>query len=94
MTNVKEGIDQEKVEKSLGELTESEVFKELMNVLFSSKSLEDAADKLTWNISGGQIYELPAAGLDQVTLDSSLIQDQAIGEKEEPNDRKSRPKEP
>ena len=94
MTNVKEGIDQEKVEKSLGELTESEVFKELMNVLFSSKSLEDAADKLTWNISGGQIYELPAAGLDQVTLDTSLIQDQAIGEKEEPNDRKSRPKEP
>ena len=91
--NAKTDEEREKAEKQLEALPESEVFKDVLNTLFSSEGVEDAINKLTLDIRGGQAYELTAAGLDQVTLESGM-RDVVVAGDGQPNDRKSRPKEP
>jgi len=91
--NAKADEEREKAEKQLEALPESEVFKDVLNTLFSSEGVEDAINKLTLDIRGGQAYELTAAGLDQVTLESGM-RDVVVAGDGQPNDRKSRPKEP
>ena len=59
-------------EELLIRLTESELFREGMKILQQGGGLAGLRKALTLEIGGGQTYELPAEGLDQITLDTVI----------------------
>ncbi|MBR5111074.1 MAG: M4 family metallopeptidase [Clostridia bacterium] len=80
----------------LEDLLNSQLISELKDIFFSGKGMEAWVDTLTLDVKGGQTYEIPADGLENVdltynlaTLLNSMKEDAAVIE-----EKKSRPKLP
>ena len=71
-------------------LLESELLSDLVSIVVRSRSLEDYLNAFTFQVPGGAVTELPATGLDAVTLEGTMpiLEDVT----EEVVNTKSRPK--
>ena len=71
-------------------LLESELLSDLVSIVVRSRSLEDYLNAFTFQVPGGAVTELPATGLDVVTLEGTMpiLEDVT----EEVVNTKSRPK--
>ena len=56
----------------LEDLLNSQLFDDLKELFFTTKGLEEWVNALTLDVKGGQIYEIPADGLENVDLTSNL----------------------
>ena len=74
---------------------ESALFRDVMEIALSAMLGEDYLEKLTLNVPGGAVFEIPTTGLENITLDSNMAQIFREIQKESPttiNETKSRPK--
>ena len=76
-------------------LTETPIYQDLLGIVtekfMQGSGFSGLYEALTYKIEGGTISEIPSAGLEEVTLDSSFTIDNLLGEvTAEP--KKSRPK--
>ena len=74
-------------------LAESELLPELMKAILGIESKEDLLNVLALNVKGGGICEIPAEGLEQISLDT-VIRDALMAENPETVNKKTRPKLP
>ena len=82
----------EEEKSGLSLLLDSEVFSEFLSIIASSSSFSDYVDALALNVKGGEVFEIPAAGLEKVDLSLNMA---AQTEKNtEVVNTKSRPKLP
>ncbi len=82
-------------EKLMDSLTETPIYQDLLGIVtekfMQGSGFSGLYEALTYKIEGGTISEIPSAGLEEVTLDSSFTIDNLLGEvTAEP--KKSRPK--
>ena len=87
-----EEASEENTVKVLEKLMQSELLKEAVRTIRNSRNPEDLLNAVTMEIKGGHSYELSAAGLEGIDLNSGIT-NVTLDEGAEVNNRMSRPKE-
>ena len=81
-------------EDQWAEFFESCLFDEILEIIRESGAWTDYLDALTLNVPGGQVFEIPAAGLEKIDLSSNIAPLTENAAENKVVNKKSRPKLP